>query len=42
MWDEELEIKRLQKRISQVMPIGEMFSNDARLGDLAAWDPTGG
>jgi superfamily II DNA/RNA helicase len=42
MWDEELEIKRLQKRISQVMPIGEMFSNDARLGDLAAWDPTDG
>ena len=42
MWDEELEIKRLQKRISHVMPIGEMFSNDARLGDLAAWDPTDG
>ena len=41
MWDEELEIKRLQKRISQIMPIGEMFSNDARLRDLAAWDPTG-
>ena len=41
MWDEELEIKRLQKRINQIMPIGEMFSNDARLRDLAAWDPTG-
>ena len=23
LWDEELEIKRLQKRISQVMPIGD-------------------
>ncbi len=39
LWDEELEIKRLQKRIDCVMPIVEMFSNDARLTDLVAWDP---
>jgi superfamily II DNA/RNA helicase len=39
LWDQELEIKRLQKRIEQIMPIGEMFSNDPRLEDLAAWDP---
>ncbi len=39
MWDEELEIKRLQKRIDVIMPIVEMFSNDARLKNLAEWDP---
>jgi len=39
MWDEELEIKRLQKRIDVVMPIVEMFSNDARLKNLVDWDP---
>ncbi len=39
MWDEELEIKRLQKRIDVIMPIVEMFSNDARLKNLADWDP---
>ena len=39
LWDEELEVKRLQKRIDQIMPIAEMFSNDARLRDLGAWDP---
>ena len=39
MWDEELEIKRLQKRIDVIMPIVEMFSNDTRLKNLAEWDP---
>lgn len=39
LWDEELEVRRLQKRIDCVMPIVEMFSNDARLADLAGWDP---
>jgi superfamily II DNA/RNA helicase len=39
IWNQELEIKRLQKRIGVIMPITEMFSNDARLSDLAAWDP---
>ncbi len=39
LWDQELEVKRLQKRIGIAMPIVEMFSNDARLGDLAGWDP---
>lgn len=40
VWDEELEIKRLQKRIEVISPLTEMFSNDERLADLAAWDPT--
>jgi len=39
LWDEELDIKRLQKRVDLVMPIVEMFSNDERLGRLSEWDP---
>jgi superfamily II DNA/RNA helicase len=39
MWDKELEIKRLQKRIDVIMPIVEMFSNDPRLKNLVDWDP---
>ncbi len=41
IWNEELHIKRLQKRIGVIQPITEMFSNDPRLADLAGWDPTG-
>ena len=39
IWNEELHMKRLQKRIGIDQPITEMFSNDARLEDLAAWQP---
>ncbi|WP_229023176.1 DEAD/DEAH box helicase [Actinomarinicola tropica] len=39
LWDQELEVKRLQRRVGIVMPLVEMFSNDPRLADLAAWDP---
>jgi superfamily II DNA/RNA helicase len=39
LWNEELHIKRLQKRIGVIQPITEMFSNDARLDDLTAWTP---
>ncbi len=42
MWDEELELKRMQKRLDLVQPPTEMFSNDARLADLAGWDPLAG
>ena len=42
MWDEELDIKRLQKRIDVLQPLTEMFSNDERLRDLTAWDPHAG
>jgi superfamily II DNA/RNA helicase len=41
IWNQELEIKRLQKRIGVNQPITEMFSNDPRLEDLAGWDPVG-
>jgi superfamily II DNA/RNA helicase len=39
LWNEELEVKRLQKRLGLDLPITEMFSNDARLQDLTSWDP---
>ena len=39
IWNEELHMKRLQKRIGVVQPITEMFSNDPRLEDLTAWTP---
>jgi superfamily II DNA/RNA helicase len=39
LWNEELVVKRLMKRIGIDLPIVEMFSNDPRLDDLAAWDP---
>ena len=39
LWDQELEVKRLQKRIGVEMPIPQMFSNDKRLDDIAGWDP---
>lgn len=40
LWNQELEVKRMQKRLALDIPIIEMFSNDARLQDLAAWDPS--
>ena len=39
MWNEELEVRRLQKRVGLDLPVVEMFSNDERLADLAGWDP---
>ncbi|MEL7158828.1 MAG: C-terminal helicase domain-containing protein [Actinomycetota bacterium] len=40
LWNQELEVKRMQKRLALDIPIVEMFSNDSRLTDLAGWDPT--
>ena len=39
LWNEELEVRRMQKRIRLDVPIVEMFSNDPRLADLAGWQP---
>jgi superfamily II DNA/RNA helicase len=39
LFNEELEVRRMQKRVGLDVPMVEMFSNDARLQDLAAWDP---
>lgn len=39
LWDQELEVRRLQKRIGVEQPMPEVFSNNPNLADLAAWDP---
>ena len=39
LWDQVLEVERIQKRLSLVAPIVEVFSNDPRLADLGAWTP---
>ncbi len=41
LWNQELEVKRMQKRLALDIPIVEMFSNDDRLTDLGGWDPSG-
>ena len=41
LWDQQLEAERLQRRIGVRQPLVEVFSNDARLADLAGWDPAG-
>jgi superfamily II DNA/RNA helicase len=40
IWNQELDVKRLQRRLGLEQPIVEMFSNDPRLADLSAWDPS--
>ena len=42
LWNQELEVRRMQKRLGLDLPLVEMFSNDPRLADLVAWDPTAG
>jgi superfamily II DNA/RNA helicase len=39
LWNEQLEIERIQRRLGLSQPAVEMFSNDARLRDLRGWDP---
>ena len=39
LWDEELIVKRLQKRVGLDIPVVEMFSNDQRLQRLGDWKP---
>jgi superfamily II DNA/RNA helicase len=39
LWNQELDVKRIQKRLGLDIPIVEMFSNDDRLEDLFGWDP---
>jgi len=41
LWDQENTVRMLQRRIGVEQPIVEIFSNDPRLADLAAWDPAG-
>jgi superfamily II DNA/RNA helicase len=40
LWNQHLEMERLRKRLRLLhQPLVEVFSNDPRLADLAAWDP---
>ncbi len=39
LWNQELDVKRIQKRLGLDIPIVEMFSNDQRLDDLFHWNP---
>jgi len=38
LWNQELEVERLQKRLGLRQPMIEVFSNDARLADLTSID----
>jgi superfamily II DNA/RNA helicase len=37
LWNQILEVERIQKRLGLQAPIAEVFSNDPRLADLATW-----
>ena len=39
LWNEELEVRKLLRRLGMKQPIVEVYSNDERLDDLMAWDP---
>ena len=39
LWNEELEVRKLLRRLGMNQPIVEVYSNDVRLDDLMAWDP---
>jgi superfamily II DNA/RNA helicase len=39
LWNQRLEVERIQRRLGIRQPVVDVFSNDARLGDLRAWDP---
>ena len=39
LWDQELEVRRLQKRLGVEQPMPEVFSNDPALADLTTWNP---
>jgi superfamily II DNA/RNA helicase len=41
LWNQENEIRVVQRRLGLQLPIVEVFSNDPRLADLRAWDPAG-
>ncbi len=38
LWNQELDVEKLQRRLGMREPIIEVFSNDARLADLASLD----
>jgi superfamily II DNA/RNA helicase len=38
LWDQRLEVEKMQKRVGLFQPIVEVFSNDERLTNLRDWD----
>jgi len=42
LWNEILDVERIQKRLGLQAPITEIFSNDPRLADLPGWQPDEG
>ncbi len=38
LWDQELDVKRIQKRLALDVPLEEVFSNDKRLEDIGNWE----
>jgi superfamily II DNA/RNA helicase len=40
LWNQVVEAEVIQRRLGLRIPIVEMFSNDPRLADLAAWTPS--
>ncbi len=39
LWNEQVDIERIQKRLGLSSPVVEIFSNDPRLRNLRSWDP---
>jgi superfamily II DNA/RNA helicase len=39
LWNQQLEVERIQRRLGIRQPLVEVFSNDPRLTDLRSWDP---
>jgi superfamily II DNA/RNA helicase len=39
LWNEQMDVERIQKRLGLSAPIVEMFSNDPRLNHLDSWEP---
>ena len=42
LWNQENEIRVIQRRLGLCLPVVEVFSNHPGLKDLAAWDPAAG
>ena len=42
LWNEHMDVERIQKRLGLTQPIVEMFSNDPRLAHLHTWEPSAG
>jgi superfamily II DNA/RNA helicase len=40
LWNQKLEIDRLQKRLQLKLPVTEVFSNNPKLSQLGTWEPS--